>query len=302
MLRRGFPVGHFVGYRTDGIFQNQNEIFGHINADGDLLQPKAEPGDLRFVDINSDGVINSDDIGDIGSPWPAHIIGLSLNADYKGFDIGMMFTAQLGNEVYRTYERSDVTYTNYQTFWLDRWTEENPGGTYPRLVSNDPNNNQRPSDFYVEDASFLRLRNLQIGYSLPSRMLEKIKIQELRMRSNSFICSSEGDDRFSQVKGRNMRGLFTDNSLQTIFVSGNGQSIYYTKNSKEELTGVNRADCSDMVIKIDENRIQEINLITQPDATLYPLSELSAKELILKGFNWRQTERPISKYDILTFH
>jgi len=180
-MTEGFPVGHFVGYKTDGIFQSQNEIFDHINNEGDLLQPKAEPGDIRFVDVTNDGIINSDDITDIGSPWPSHIIGLSLNTKYKGFDVAMMFTAQVGKDVYRTYERSDVTYTNYQTFWLDRWTEENPGGTYPRLVSNDPNNNQRPSDFYVEDASFLRLRNLQIGYSLPSRMLEKIKLQELRI-------------------------------------------------------------------------------------------------------------------------
>jgi hypothetical protein len=120
------------------------------------------------------------DITDIGSPWPDHILGLNLYAEYKGFDVGILFSSQLGHEIFRAYERSDITYTNYQTFWLDRWTPENPGNTYPRLVSNDPNNNQRPSDFYLEDGSFLRMRNLQIGYALPESLLEKVKLTGLR--------------------------------------------------------------------------------------------------------------------------
>ena len=180
-MTEGFPVGHFVGYRTDGIFQSQEEVFSHLAANGDLLQPRAGAGDLRFVDMNGDGVINSDDITDIGSPWPDHIIGLSLGGDYKGFDFNIILSTQIGHDIFRAYERSDVTYTNYQTFWLDRWTSENTNTTYPRLVSNDPNNNQRPSDFYLEDGSFLRLRNLQIGYNLPERLVEKAKLQGLRV-------------------------------------------------------------------------------------------------------------------------
>lgn len=180
-MTEGFPVGHFVGYRTDGIFQSQEEVFSHLAANGDVLQPRAGAGDLRFVDMNGDGVINSDDITDIGSPWPDHIIGLSLGGDYKGFDFNIILSTQIGHDIFRAYERSDVTYTNYQTFWLDRWTSENTNTTYPRLVSNDPNNNQRPSDFYLEDGSFLRLRNLQIGYNLPERLVEKAKLQGLRV-------------------------------------------------------------------------------------------------------------------------
>lgn len=180
-MTEGFPVGHFVGYRTDGIFQSQEEVFSHLAANGDVLQPRAGAGDLRFVDMNGDGVINSDDITDIGSPWPDHIIGLSLGGDYKGFDFNIILSTQIGHDIFRAYERSDVTYTNYQTFWLDRWTSENTNTTYPRLVSNDPNNNQRPSDFYLEDGSFLRLRNLQIGYNMPERLVEKAKLQGLRV-------------------------------------------------------------------------------------------------------------------------
>jgi TonB-linked SusC/RagA family outer membrane protein len=180
-MTEGFPVGHFVGYQTDGIFQSQEEVFGYINSQGDLLQPNAEAGDIKYIDTNGDGVINSDDITDIGNPWPKHIIGLSANMSYKGFFVNTIFTTQIGHDIYRTYERSDVTYSNYQAFWLDRWTPESPSSELPRLTANDPNNNQRPSDFYVEDGTFFRLRNLQIGWNLPVSWLEKAQIKEVKI-------------------------------------------------------------------------------------------------------------------------
>ena len=180
-MTEGFPVGHFVGYKTDGIFSSQSEVFSHINSDGDLLQPRAKPGDIRFVDVNGDGKINSDDITNIGSPWPDHVIGLQAGLEFRGFDLSFILSSQIGHDIYRTYERSDVSYTNYQTFWKDRWTESNPNSELPRLVSTDPNGNQRPSDFYVEDGSFLRLKNIQIGYSVNPRIIEKIKLKSLRI-------------------------------------------------------------------------------------------------------------------------
>jgi TonB-linked SusC/RagA family outer membrane protein len=180
-MSEGYAVGHFIGYETDGIFQNQGEIYSHINGDGDLLQPNAEAGDIKFLDSNGDGVINSDDISDIGNPWPKHIFGFSTNLEYKGFYLNAIFNAQLGHDIYRTYERSDVTFSNYQSFWMDRWTPEAPSAELPRLTSIDPNNNQRPSDFYVEKGNFLRLRNLQIGCSLPKRWIEKAKMQEVKV-------------------------------------------------------------------------------------------------------------------------
>jgi len=180
-MTEGFAVGHFVGYQSDGIFQTQEDIDNHVNADGAKLQPKAKPGDIKFLDTNGDGTINSDDIGDIGNPWPKHIFGISLNLDYKGFFLGSVFNSQIGHQIYRTYERSDITFSNYQTFWLDRWTEENPSTELPRLTSVDLNNNQRPSDFYVENATFLRLRNLQLGWNVPKAWLNKAKVQDLKI-------------------------------------------------------------------------------------------------------------------------
>lgn len=180
-MSEGEPVGHFVGYKTLGIFQDQTEVFSHLSNSGDVLQPNAAPGDLIFADVNKDGVINSEDITSIGSPWPDHIFGWNITASYKGFDLSALFSTQIGHDIFRTYERSDVTFSNYQTFWLDRWTEDNKGSIYPRLVSNDPNGNQRPSDFYVEDGSFLRLRNVQIGYNLPSQLLEKVSLTGVKI-------------------------------------------------------------------------------------------------------------------------
>ena len=180
-MTEGFAVGHFVGYQADGIFQSQADIYSHINLEGDLLQPNAQPGDIRFLDTNGDGVINSDDIGDIGTPWPKHILGLSANLTYKDFYVNAIFNAQLGHEIYRTYERSDVTFSNMQSFWLDRWTPEAPSTELPRLTSTDPNNNQRPSSFYVENGNFLRLRNLQIGWNLPREWTHRAKMKEVKV-------------------------------------------------------------------------------------------------------------------------
>jgi len=180
-MTEGLPVGSFFGYKTQGIFQSQAEVYSHVSSTGDVLQPKAKPGDLIFADVNGDGKIDSKDITNLGSPWPKHIFGLSFGGDWKGFDFNMLFSAQLGQKVFRAYERSDVSYTNYQTIWLDRWTESNPSNKYPRLVINDPNGNQRPSDFYVENASYLRLKNIQVGYNLPQKWAEKIKMSGIRI-------------------------------------------------------------------------------------------------------------------------
>jgi hypothetical protein len=220
-MTEGFPVGHFVGYVADGIFQSQEEVFSHINSQGDVLQPKARPGDIRFLDINGDGVIDSEDITDIGSPWPDHVLGLSLSASYGGFDFSAIVSAQLGHDIYRTYERSDITFTNYQTFWLDRWTPENPGNEYPRLVSTDPNNNQRPSSFYVEDASFLRLRNLQIGYNFSPELLSKVKLSGLRIYfSANNLFTITGYSGFDPDIGTN-NGWILDTGIDKGFYPSN---------------------------------------------------------------------------------
>ena len=177
----GRPIGYFRGYKTDGIFRSENEVFAHIGSTGDPLQPSAVPGDLRFVDVNGDGLIDAEDITEIGKPWADIMLGLNIGATYKNFDLRVLFSSSIGNDIFRSYERQDVINNNYNSEWLDRWSETNPNGSYPRITISDVNNNSRPSDFYVEDGSYLRLRNLQLGYSLPSSILEKIHASKLRL-------------------------------------------------------------------------------------------------------------------------
>lgn len=177
----GQPIGYFRGFRTDGVFNDDSEIFSHINKDGDPLQPNAEPGDLKFVDANGDGTIDNDDIVNIGKPWASVTLGLNLGASWKGFDLRALFAASLGNDIYRSYERQDVINNNYTAEWLNRWSVTNPGGTYPRLTTQDSNNNSRASDFYVEDGSYLRLKNLQLGYTLPRTLVDKARMKSLRV-------------------------------------------------------------------------------------------------------------------------
>lgn len=131
-------------------------------------------------------------------------------------------------------------------------------------------------------------------------------IQSMYLNYNAFICSQADSSnslppdslRFNQIKGKNMTGWFVENKLARIDVSGNGQTIYYTKNKKEKNIGVNRADCSDLVIFINENEVTGITLIKEPDGTLFPIHELPVKELRLKGFKWQDRFRPKSKDDL----
>ena len=176
-MEEGEPIGYFLGYKTSGVFQSEEEVeFDWINNEGDPLQPNAEPGDLRIVDVNGDGVINDLDKTNIGNPWPDLTFGGTVGAAYKGFDISLLFSASIGNDIYKVYKRQDLPYANLDASWLDRWTEENPSNEIPRLSST-----YRESDFFVEDGSFLRIRNITFGYNLPQNLLEKAKIKQMRV-------------------------------------------------------------------------------------------------------------------------
>jgi len=179
----------FYGLKTDGIYQNQAEIDAlntDTNDDGVVdnadakFQAGAEPGDLRFVDVDGDGVFDSTvDKTVIGNPIPDATMGFNLNLNYKGFDFATSLYASIGNDVVRSYERF-LTYSNKSRLYLDRWTGEGTSNTVPRASTNS-SGNVLFSDFYVEDGSYLRIQNVQLGYSLPSSALEKIGFDKLRL-------------------------------------------------------------------------------------------------------------------------
>ncbi|GAA4942210.1 TonB-dependent receptor [Algibacter agarivorans] len=188
-FQTGLPIGVFYGLKTDGIYQNQAEIDalntdtnddGTINDLDDKFQDGAAPGDIRFVDIDGDGVIDSSvDQTVIGNPIPDATVGFNLNLNYKDFDFGTSLYASIGNDVVRSYERF-LTYSNKSRLYLDRWTGEGSSNTVPR-ASNNASGNVLFSDFYVEDGSYLRIQNVQLGYSLPSEVLQKLGLDRFRL-------------------------------------------------------------------------------------------------------------------------
>ncbi|SDZ39182.1 MULTISPECIES: SusC/RagA family TonB-linked outer membrane protein [Rhodonellum] len=176
-FEKGFPIGYFIGYKTDGIFQTAEEI-----ASSPVSQPGAQPGDLRFVDQNGDGVISFGDDSDrtmIGSPIPNVVMGFNFSVDLKGFDLSANVFAALGQDIIRNYERQQP-FANQLTYNLDRWTGPGSSNEIPRLTTGSTRNNVF-SDLYVEDGSFIRLRNLQLGYTLSENLSENLRIGSLRV-------------------------------------------------------------------------------------------------------------------------
>lgn len=175
-FQTGLPIGVFYGLKTDGIFQNQAEIDAHA------VQPDASPGDLRYVDVDGDGVIefgSNDDLTVIGNPIPDVTMGFNLNLNVHQFDFGTSLYASIGNDIARSYERF-LTYSNRPDLYLNRWTGEGTSNEVPR-ASSEATNNQLFSSFYVEDGSYLRIQNVQLGYSIPTKYLEKMGLDQFRL-------------------------------------------------------------------------------------------------------------------------
>ena len=178
----GQPFPYFYGYRTKGIFQNEQEVAAYTNAAGELIQPDARPGDLRFADVNGDGRITSDDRTNIGNGTPKWTFGFNLNAEWKGIDFGAFFQGVSGVDVFDATYRQDITAGNYPTWMLDRWTGEGTSNRVPRLgFGSADSKNWAISDLYVHDASYLRLKNIQLGYTLPRQLTQRIRIDRLRI-------------------------------------------------------------------------------------------------------------------------
>ncbi len=177
----GLPIAYFYGYETDGIFQNNAEVFQHIGRTGNVLQPNAKPGDVRFVDVNEDGKISPDDRTMIGKATPDWTLGMNASVDYKMFDFSFLLTGSVGNDIFNGMQRRDLRYTNRTTAALDRWTGEGTSTTTPRYTWVDANNNERVSDLYIEDGSYLRLKNIQLGFTIPRSVLNRIKADSWRI-------------------------------------------------------------------------------------------------------------------------
>jgi TonB-linked SusC/RagA family outer membrane protein len=182
----GQPLGVFFGHVMDGIFQSAAEVAAHarqtVNANPRLA---TAAGDIRFKDLNGDGVINADDRQPIGNPWPDYEGGLTNTASYRAFDLTAFIQFSEGNDIYngiRIYmDRYGSDGDNHTTRALDRWTPSNPSTTEPRAIWGDPNGNTRASSRFIEDGSFWRLKNLVVGYRIPDGLASKFRARSARV-------------------------------------------------------------------------------------------------------------------------
>lgn len=177
----GEPFPYFYGLKTAGIFQTWDEVNSYVNADGELIQPDARPGYVRFVDINGDGVIDDNDRTKIGKGMPDWTFGFNFTAAWRGFDFSMMWQGTAGNDVFDATRRIDIRSTNLPSYMLDRWTGPGTSTKYPVFIVGDSSDNWKSSDLYVYDGSYLRLKNIELGYTLPQNLTQKVFINRLRL-------------------------------------------------------------------------------------------------------------------------
>ncbi|WP_439882600.1 TonB-dependent receptor [Pontibacter sp. MBLB2868] len=188
-LHAGQPMNVFYGFVTDGIFQNQEEVDRHATqVPGADPFNRTAPGDIRFKDLNDDGVIDDKDRTYIGNPNPKFIMALNNSFAYKNFDLSIFLQGSYGNDIFnanRIWAEGMAVAQNQTTATLDRWTGEGTSNTMPRAIFNDPNKNTRVSDRYIEDGSYLRIKNVTLGYTLPSTVAEKIKMSSARIYASA---------------------------------------------------------------------------------------------------------------------
>ncbi|MEL7002457.1 MAG: TonB-dependent receptor [Bacteroidota bacterium] len=207
-FQKGIPVGSYWGLRTDGIFQNAEEVASSAQSS------TAQPGDIRFVDIDDDGNIDEDDRTFIGSPIPENIFGFNLSLNYKNFDFSTLWEAQTGHSFVRNYERN-LPRVNRRDDAIERWTGPGTSNFFPRLTTGASDNNLF-SDFFVEEGDYLRIRNIQLGYTLPSDLISKIGLSKARFYTsvnNVFTFTDyEGYDPSASnggpINGTNDQGFY----------------------------------------------------------------------------------------------
>ncbi|MEO9511236.1 MAG: TonB-dependent receptor [Flavobacteriaceae bacterium] len=222
----GQPVASFYGFKVIGIYQTQAEIDADDNAD-----PNAEPGDFIYQDFDDSGALTDDDQTFLGSYIPDFEYGFTLDANYKNWDLNMIFNGVAGNEIWnngRNRNLLSVTNGNIIRAGLDRWTPENTDASLPRIGGGA--NNVRSSSFYIESGAYFRLRNIQIGYTLPKNVLDKLNLRKIRVYAsaqNLFTITNYSGyyPEIGRTKDDELRVVQNNNLL---FFAGVDQSSYPT--------------------------------------------------------------------------
>jgi hypothetical protein len=181
----GHPANEFYGYVSNGIFENQKEVDAHaLQQPGTESYNRTSPGDIRFVDMNSDGVINDGDRTYIGNPNPKFIYAMNNTFGFRNFDLGIFLQGVYGNKIFNAnniYQEGMSVAENQTARTLGRWTGEGSSNYMPRAIYGDPNQNNRVSSRYIEDGSYLRIKNITLGYTFPRRLTQPLKLSSLRL-------------------------------------------------------------------------------------------------------------------------
>ena len=223
----GYPMAAFYGYKMEGIFQDFDDVNNHA-----FQSVQTRPGDIKFKDMNNDGIVNSQDITYIGSPHPKVYYGANLYIQYKFVDLSVAATGQAGNDImvaYRLWTHDPNSGgRNLHRDLLNAWTEENHSNEIPSLTSNTTVNNLRFSDYYLEKGNFLRIQTIQLGFTLPEKVSNMIKIQNLRIYGsvqNAFVFTKypDGDPEVGSPTQTNNAGLPGVNTSQLVMSTDFGQ-------------------------------------------------------------------------------
>lgn len=176
----GYPIGYFYGYKVEGVYQSDADI---ANSPKNTLTT-VQPGDLKFVDVDGDGEITTKDRTMIGNPTPDFTYGINLGVSYKNFELGIDMMGQYGNEIYRTWDNYNWSQFNFMAHRMNRWHGEGTSDSEPILNTARTINNMN-SDYYIEDGSFFRIRNVQLAYNFDKKLLSRIHVQALKLYVNA---------------------------------------------------------------------------------------------------------------------
>jgi TonB-dependent starch-binding outer membrane protein SusC len=217
--KTGHPLGYFWGFETDGLFQTKADVAAHKNSAGKLIQPSAQPGDVKFIDKNDDGQLNDADKVQLGNPNPPFTFGLNLSANYKAFDFSLSSFGVAGNDIVQSY-REPGRYQNYTTAVLDRWTGEGTSNTIPR-VTNTNVNYSKFSSLFIQDGSYLRISNVTLGYDF-AKILKYKNLSQVRLYAavNNLYTFTKYTGMDADV------GFGFDNNSQDKFSSGIDLGFY----------------------------------------------------------------------------
>ncbi|UBM59023.1 TonB-dependent receptor [Marinilongibacter aquaticus] len=238
----GHPIQSFYGWKTDGIFQSQEEIEAANALDGDpttKYQPNAEPGDIRFKDLNNDGKVDDQDTDYIGSFIPKFTYGLNWGGNYKNLDFSIFFQGVQGNKIYngtKVIGQGMLRLFNSTTDVLNAWTPTNTDTDVPRAVNSDPNQNTRTSDRFVEDGSYLRLKTVTVGYTLPETWTQHITGNYLN--KVRFYISSNNLLTFTKYTGYDPEVASKDPTSSTGLLTNGVDYVQYPQ-TRTVLVGVN---------------------------------------------------------------